>query len=60
MKAEARAKVNKLTGSKRLMAHAIFMPGMPGWLEAVDRAIADLRPDSFKGYTVGDNTPTSS
>ena len=56
MKAEARAKVNKLTGSKRLMAHAIFMPGMPGWLEAVDRAIAELRPDSFKGYTIGDNT----
>ncbi len=56
MKAEARAKVNKLTGSKRLMTHAIFMPGMPGWLESVDRAIAELKPDSFKGYTVGDNT----
>ena len=56
MKAEARAKVNKLTGSKRLMSHAIFMPGMPGWLESVDRAIAELKPDSFKGYTVGDNT----
>jgi predicted TIM-barrel fold metal-dependent hydrolase len=56
MKAEARAKVNRITGSKRLMAHAIFMPGMPGWLESVDRAIAELRPDSFKGYTVGDNT----
>jgi predicted TIM-barrel fold metal-dependent hydrolase len=56
MKAEARAKVNRLTGSRRLMSHAIFMPGMPGWLESVDRAIAELRPDSFKGYTVGDNT----
>jgi hypothetical protein len=56
MKAEARARVNKLTGSRRLLAHAIFMPGTPGWLDAVDRAIAELRPDSFKGYTVGDNT----
>src|SRR5688500_1568216 len=56
MKAEARAKVNKLTGSKRMFSHAIFMPGMPGWMEAVDRDIEELRPDSFKGYTVGDNT----
>jgi predicted TIM-barrel fold metal-dependent hydrolase len=56
MKADARAKVNRLTGSKRMFSHAIFMPGMPGWLDDVDRAIAELRPDSFKGYTVGDNT----
>lgn len=56
MKAVARAKVNRLTGSKRMFAHAIFMPGMPGWMDDVDRAIAELKPDSFKGYTVGDNT----
>ncbi len=56
MKAEARAKVNKLTGSKRMFSHAVFMPGMPGWMEDVDRVIETLRPDSFKGYTVGDNT----
>ena len=56
MKADARAKVNKLTGSKRMFSHAIFMPGMPGWMDAVDKAIAELKPDSFKGYTVGDNT----
>ena len=56
MKADARARVNKLTGSKRMFAHAIFMPGMPGWMDDVDRAIAELKPDSFKGYTVGDNT----
>jgi hypothetical protein len=31
-------------------------PGQPGWLEQVDRAIAELKPDSFKGYTIGDNT----
>src|SRR5262249_103172 len=56
MKAEARAKVNKESGSKRMLAHAIFTPGQPGWLEAIDRAIAELKPDSFKGYTIGDNT----
>jgi len=32
------------------------MPGMDGWLDDADRAIATLKPDSFKGYTVGDNT----
>src|SRR6267142_1578605 len=56
MKAEARARVNKEAGSRRMLSHAIFTPGQPGWLEAVDRAIAELKPDSFKGYTIGDNT----
>jgi predicted TIM-barrel fold metal-dependent hydrolase len=56
MKQDARAKVNRLAGSKRMFAHAIFMPGMPGWLDKVDHDIAVLKPDSFKGYTVGDNT----
>ena len=56
MKAEARAKVNRLAGSRRMFSHAIFMPGMPGWMDDVDRAIDQLKPDSFKGYTVGDNT----
>jgi len=56
MKAEARAKVNRLAGSTRMFSHAIFMPGMPGWMDDVDRAIDQLKPDSFKGYTVGDNT----
>jgi predicted TIM-barrel fold metal-dependent hydrolase len=48
--------VNRLAGSRRMFAHAIFMPGMPGWLDKVDHDIAVLKPDSFKGYTVGDNT----
>jgi uncharacterized protein len=56
MKADARAKVNKESGTKRMFSHAIFMPGMPGWLEKVDRDLEKLKPDSFKGYTVGDNT----
>jgi len=56
MKAEARARVNKDAGSRRMLSHAIFTPGYPGWLEQVDHAIRDLKPDSFKGYTIGDNT----
>jgi len=56
MKEDARAKVNRLAGTKRMFSHAIFMPGMPGWMDKVDRDIAVLKPDSFKGYTVGDNT----
>ena len=56
MKAEARARVNKDAGSRRMLSHAIFTPGYPGWLEQVDHAIRDLKPDSFKGYTIGDTT----
>ncbi len=56
MKADARADVNKRSGTQRMFSHAIFMPGMPGWLEKVDRDLELLKPDSFKGYTVGDNT----
>jgi predicted TIM-barrel fold metal-dependent hydrolase len=53
--AQARARVNKDASSRRLFSHAIFTPGRPGWLDQVDAAIA-LKPESFKGYTVGDNT----
>ncbi len=56
MKGDARSKVNKEAGTKRMYAHAIFMPGMPGWLDKVDHDLEVLKPDSFKGYTVGDNT----
>jgi predicted TIM-barrel fold metal-dependent hydrolase len=56
MKAQARADVNGLAKSKRMFAHAIFTPGYDGWMEQVDHAIKDLKPDSMKGYTIGDNT----
>ena len=56
MTAQARARVNELLGARRMLSHAIFTPGQPGWLDEVDRAIAEDRPDSFKGYTIGDNT----
>ena len=56
MKAQTRTDVNKKAGSKRMFSHAIFMPGTPGWLEKADRDFEVNKPDSFKGYTVGDNT----
>jgi predicted TIM-barrel fold metal-dependent hydrolase len=56
MKLDARTKVNNAAGSRRCLSHAIFTPGYPGWMDEVDRAIATLKPDSWKGYTVGDNT----
>jgi predicted TIM-barrel fold metal-dependent hydrolase len=51
----ARTRVNEEAGSRRMMAHAIFRPGAPGWLEALDAAL-EARPDSVKGYTIGDAT----
>ena len=53
--ADARTRVNGKAGSKRLMTHAIITPEAPGWLEQLDAAL-ELKPDSLKGYTVGDNT----
>ena len=56
MKFDARKRINEAAGTRRAMSHAIFTPGQPGWMEAVDKAIEELKPDSFKGYTIGDNT----
>jgi uncharacterized protein len=52
--AEARAVVNAVAGSRRLLCHSVFTPGRPGWLEEVDRVIEHRKPDSWKGYTIGD------
>jgi predicted TIM-barrel fold metal-dependent hydrolase len=51
-----RERVNQEAGSRRMLAHFTITPGWPGWLDHVDEAIERLRPDSWKGYTVGDNT----
>lgn len=55
MKAEARRRINEMAGSRRQMFQAVIMPGTPGWLDELDRAIEELQPDSWKGYTIGDN-----
>src|SRR5947207_2978081 len=53
---KTREQVNKEAGSRRMMAHFTITPGWPGWLDQVDKAIEVYKPDSWKGYTVGDNT----
>jgi predicted TIM-barrel fold metal-dependent hydrolase len=52
--ARVRELINRIAGGRRLLCHAVFTPGTDGWLDEVERAIAELRPDSWKGYTVGD------
>ena len=52
--AQARAAVNKIAGTRRMFGHSVFTPNQPGWMDAVDHAIAVLKPDSWKGYTIGD------
>ncbi len=51
--AAARTAVNRVAQSRRLLGHAVFTPKKPGWMDQVDRALT-LRPDSWKGYTIGD------
>jgi predicted TIM-barrel fold metal-dependent hydrolase len=54
--AAARDKVNKEAGRKRLYTHTIFTPGQPNWLEDLEKSLVQDKPDSIKGYTIGDNT----
>jgi predicted TIM-barrel fold metal-dependent hydrolase len=49
-----RAAINKTAGSRRMLAHSVFTPKKGDWMAEVDRAIATLKPDSWKGYTIGD------
>jgi predicted TIM-barrel fold metal-dependent hydrolase len=56
MKFDARQKVNSQSGTRRMFSHAIFTPGWDGWLEKFDEENEKLKPDSWKGYTIGDNT----
>ena len=53
---KTRDMVNKKAGNKRMLAHYTLTPGQPGWLEGIDRAISEWKPDSWKGYTIGDNS----
>jgi predicted TIM-barrel fold metal-dependent hydrolase len=52
--AMARAAINKVAGSRRLLAHSVFTPKKAGWMDEVDRCISAVKPDSWKGYTIGD------
>jgi predicted TIM-barrel fold metal-dependent hydrolase len=50
----ARDTVNRLAGSNRLLSHSLFTPKQPGWMDEADRCIAEIKPSSWKGYTIGD------
>jgi hypothetical protein len=56
MKRDTRERINKEAGTRRMFSHAIFTPGWPGWLDKVEAENDELKPDSWKGYTIGDNT----
>jgi predicted TIM-barrel fold metal-dependent hydrolase len=37
-----------------MFAHTVLTPGQAGWMDEVDRGIAELKPDAWKCYTIGD------
>ena len=51
---KARELINDFAGSRRLLAHSVITPKQPGWMDEVDKAIAVYKPNSWKGYTIGD------
>jgi uncharacterized protein len=61
--AAARDFVNKVSGSQRMLAHALLYVGK-GNLDYIRRQAEELKPDSWKGYNIGtsakvDNDPLS-
>ena len=46
--------VNTTAGHTRMLPHNVVTPGQPGWMEEVDRALAERPPASWKLYTIGD------
>ena len=51
---KARELINGFAGGRRLLAHTVITPKQPGWMDEVDKEIAVYKPDSWKGYTIGD------
>lgn len=51
---KARELINGFAGSRRMLAHSVITPKQQGWMDEVDKAIAVYKPDSWKGYTIGD------
>jgi predicted TIM-barrel fold metal-dependent hydrolase len=49
--AAVRTFVNKLSGSRRMLAHGQIYPGVPN-LDFMEKQIHENHPDSWKGYTV--------
>ena len=49
-----RDRVNEIAGTRRMFAHGVIWPSVPGYLEAMTPAAKDLKVDAWKGYTIGD------
>ena len=49
-----RDRVNQLAGTRRMFAHGVIWPSVPGYLEAMVPAAEELKVDAWKGYTIGD------
>ena len=45
---------NQLAGTRRMFAHGVIWPSVPGYLELMDAAATQLKVDAWKGYTIGD------
>ena len=45
--------INNVAGSRRMLGHFVITPKYQNWMDEVDRAIATLRPASWKAYTLG-------
>jgi uncharacterized protein len=52
--ASGRRRINTVLKSRRLLCHSLFAPGHPGWLDEIDKAVEQYKPDAWKGYPVGD------
>jgi len=52
--ADARRMVNGIARANRLLAHSVITPKQDGWMAEVDRCIDVVKPNSWKGYTIGD------
>ena len=52
--ANACRSVNKIAGQTRMLGHCVITPKYPNWMDEVDRAIEQIKPVSWKSYTIGD------
>lgn len=46
--------INKIAGATRMHGHFVIKPTYDGWMDEVDDAIENMRPVSWKAYTIGD------
>jgi len=46
--------INAVAGSRRMLGHFVITPRQGDWMAEVDRAIEELKPASWKAYTIGD------